>query len=236
MLLISTPSAARAQWYFQAYLGGNHTQRADIHIVQPSTGVDVTYGQVSFEARSLKAPQYYGYRLGRTLGKDRRVGIELEFTHLKVIAETGTPLTVTGQVGGAAVSTSERMDERVGRYSMSHGLNFIVANVVWRTPLGGGASDKSAIAFVARGGLGPTLPHAETVVSGIAREQYEWGGLGLHAAAGFDLRLHRRLSAFLEYKLGYAKPTISIANGTGQTTALTHQIAVGLGIGLTRPQ
>ena len=51
MLLISTPSAARAQWYFQAYLGGNHTQRADIHIVQPSTGVDVTYGQVSFEAR-----------------------------------------------------------------------------------------------------------------------------------------------------------------------------------------
>ena len=38
----------------------------------------------------------------------------------------------------------------------------------------------------------------------------------------------------MEYKATFASPTITISNGTGQTTALTHHFAIGLGINLGR--
>jgi hypothetical protein len=90
------------------------------------------------------------------------------------------------------------------------------------------------VAFVARAGAGPTLPHAETTVNGQAREQYEYGGLGLHAAAGVDVRLHSRVSGAVEYKVTAAKPTITIAHGTGQTTAVSHHLSVGVVFNLWR--
>ena len=88
--------------------------------------------------------------------------------------------------------------------------------------------------IVARGGAGPTLPHAESTVGGVAREQYEFAGLGLHGASGVDVKIHRWLSAVVEYKLTYAKPEITIAGGSGSMTAITHHVAVGLAFGLSR--
>jgi len=226
--LVLTPSAAQAQWYFQGYLGGNHTRSADVRIRQPSAGVDLTFANVSFDAEPLKAPQYYGYRFGR-MQKRGVLGVEFEFLHLKIYARTSEQVRVTGQLAGSNVATNARMDETVQRYSMSHGLNFILANLVSRIPLGASRS-----AFVVRGGLGPTLPHGESVVFGVNREQYEWAGLGLQGAAGLDLHITGRISGVVEYKLTHARPTISIANGTGRMTAVTQQIAVGLGIELRR--
>jgi hypothetical protein len=219
-----TPAAAHAQWSFQAYFGGNHTQAADIEIHQPSLGTDLTYRHVSFEAKPLEAPQYYGYRFGHVGGLGS-LALEFEFLHMKAYADTGMPAQVDGKVAGVAVSTTERMDAKVARYSMSHGLNFILVNVAWRRPLTG-----MPATFVVRSGLGPTLPHGESVVFGDAQEGYEWGGLGGQAAAGLDVHLAGRLSAVLEYKLTFAKPTITIAGGTGQTTALTHHLAIGIGV------
>jgi opacity protein-like surface antigen len=134
---------------------------------------------------------------------------------------------VTGRLAGAAVNDTRRMDTAVQRYSMSHGLNFILANVVSRRPIPGGR-----LAVVVRAGLGPTLPHGESVVFGVNRERYEWAGLGLHAAAGLDLHVTGRMSGLVEYKVTYARPTIAIADGTGQMSAATHQVAVGLGVRL----
>lgn len=225
---VLAPAIAHAQWYFNGYFGGNYTQAADIRIHQPDAGVDLTYRQVSFEAKPLDAPVYYGYRFGH-MGRKRRIGLEFEFLHLKAYAITDKPVTVTGRIGAATVSGSERMDERVTRYSMSHGLNFLLINAVIRRPI-----QNSRTTFAFRGGLGPTLPHGESVVFGVSQEQYEWAGLGVHAAAGLEARLVGRLLAVAEYKLTFAKPTISIAGGTGETTAITHQIALGLGVNLGR--
>jgi hypothetical protein len=227
-ILLASPQVARAQWYFQGYLGGNHTLPADIHIAQPTAGVDLTYSQVSFDAKPLKAPQYYGYRFGKVL-KGGRLSLEFEFLHAKVYARTTVPVQTSGHIGATTVADTEPMDVNVQEYAMSHGLNFMLFNVVSRHPIGDGGS-----AFVVRGGLGPTLPHAESTVFGVNREQYEWAGLGGQIGAGFDVHLVGRLTANIEYKLTYAKPRISIDNGTGQVTALTHQVALGLGVGLGR--
>jgi hypothetical protein len=224
------PSVASAQWYVHGYLGGNYTQSADVHISQPSTNTDLTYGGVSFEARPLESPQYYGYRFGYTsTTKGPQWGLEFEFLHLKVYAKTGEPVALVGRIEGTALSTTERMDTRVARYSMSHGLNFILLNAVIRQPIGDTAGK-----IVWRGGLGPTRPHGESVVFGVSQAQYEWAGLGGQASVGAELPLTGRLLGIVEYKATFAKPTITIAGGTGDTTALTHQVALGLGLAIGR--
>ena len=96
------------------------------HKAASTKNVDLTYGGVSFEAKPLEAPQYYGYRFGHTSTiKGPQFGIEFEFLHLKVYAKTDEPVALVGRINGAPVSATERMDARVSRYSMSHGLNFM---------------------------------------------------------------------------------------------------------------
>jgi hypothetical protein len=214
-LVVGLPAPASAQWYAGVYMGANTTMPADVTVT--GDGYDITFPDVSFEAKSFTSPQYYGWRVGRFVDEGRRLGLELEFIHLKVIAKP------------------EELGPEVTRYQMTHGLNFLVVNLTNRTPLGRSAYGEPRVALVARGGVGVTLPHAETTVFGEPREQYEYAGLGAHAAVGFDIRLKGRLSLISEYKLTYARPTISTAhNGTGRTTAMSHHLAVGFAFGLSR--
>jgi hypothetical protein len=229
------PRHASAQWYVAGYLGTNHTQNADVHVVQPAPDVDLAFGDATFRSEAFSTPPYYGYRIGRFLDGDRRrLALEFEFIHLKVIANTGEVLSVNGHIGSTAVSATETMDTVLQRYSMTHGLNFLLGNVSSRFPVGNSAPDRAPAAIIVRAGLGPTLPHGETQVFGQIQQQYEWAGVGLHGAAGLNVRIHGRLSANVEYKLTYAKPRITLPGGTGQMTAVTHQLAIGAAFGLTR--
>jgi hypothetical protein len=209
------PMTAEAQWYAGIYLGANTTQAADVRVTGP--GYDLTYPDVSFEAKSFTSPQYYGWRLGRLLSDSRRIGIELEFIHLKVIARP------------------EELGPEVTRYQMTHGLNFLVVNLVNQIPLGRSAYGDPPVSLFSKLGAGITIPHAETTVFGEAQEQYEIAGLGAQAALGLSIRLKGRLSLTTEYKLTYARPEISTAlNGRGRTTALSHHVAVGVAFGMSR--
>jgi hypothetical protein len=58
--------------------------------------------------------------------------------------------------------------------------------------------------------------------------------LGAHAAGGFEIRLHARISGLIEYKITFAQPELTIAGGTGKMSALTHHVAFGLAFGLSR--
>jgi hypothetical protein len=222
---LCSPAGASAQWFGGAYLGANHTQRAAITIEQPAIGRSFTFHDVAFDGRPFESPQYYGWRVGRFFGARQRVGVEFEFIHLKVIAQTAGAYRVTG-LSTAGPDDPVVMSEVVERYSMTHGLNFAIVNLVSRTPLGQGP-----FTLMVRSGAGPTLPHAETTIDGEAREQYEAGGLGAHISAGVDVRAWRSISAALEYKFTLARPEIEVAHGTGHTTAATHQVVIGLAFG-----
>jgi hypothetical protein len=213
VLLVAAP--ASAQWFGSVYMGANTTRPADITL--KGDGYEATFPAVEFEAKPFTSPQYYGYRLGRFLSDTRRVGVEFEFIHLKVIARP------------------EQLAPDVQRYAMTHGLNYMLVNLVSRVPFGRSAYGDAPFALVSRIGAGMTYPHAETTILGVAREQYEFAGPGAHAAIGVDVRLKGRLSLLTEYKMTYSRPKISTAhNGTGQTTALSHHLAVGLAFGLSR--
>jgi hypothetical protein len=215
LVFLGVATPASAQWYGVVYLGANKTLDADIAV--KGDGYDLAFQKVDFEARPFESPQYYGWRLGRFLNDTRRLGVELEFIHLKVIANP------------------DRLGPTVQQYRMTHGLNFILANLTNRVPFGRSAHGDAPFALISRLGAGVTVPHAETTILNVTKEQYEYAGIGAHAAVGLTAKLKGRLSLVGEYKVTYAKPKITTAhNGTGQMTALTHHVAVGFAFGLTR--
>ncbi|HWB15382.1 MAG TPA: outer membrane beta-barrel protein [Vicinamibacterales bacterium] len=222
------PARAEAQWYAGAYLGANYTQPANVSIDQPSRDTSLTFSDVHFAAEPWTSPQYYGWRVGRFFGASRRWGIELEYTHLKVIAKTDESYAVSGTLDGAPIGPDiGPMNTIVDRYRMTHGLNFYVGNLIVREPL-----RWSRATFVGRAGAGITVPHAETTIRGEGREQYEYGGPGMNLSAGVDVRLTRLLSAVADYKFTFAKPEIDIVDGVGRTRSATHQVTIGLAIGM----
>lgn len=228
-LILGIASPADAQWYFAAYLGANATRPADVTITVPSANLALTFQEVEFDAHPFESPQYYGWRLGKLVGAGRRLGVELEFIHLKVIGLTNQSYATTGTSGSATLAAGDPMSRIVERYSMTHGLNFAVANLVFRQPLASGRA-----ALILRGGAGFTVPHTETTVLGVSVDKYESGGPGVHGAIGLDIRLSGRLSFLAEYKFTRARPEISVAGGRGRTTSATHHAAAGLAFGLSR--
>jgi len=221
------PSRADAQWYLAVFMGANHTPPAPVSIDQPGKGTSLSFHDVTFEARSFKAPQYYGYRFGQ-FDRSRKLLFEVEFIHLKVIAQTSRAFHVTGQLAGAAVDETVPMSTLVERYQMTHGLNFFLFNLKRRVAIKPRPDGSSRASILAGGGFGFTTPHAETTIGGVTREQYEYAGLGLDAAVGLDLRLKDHLAVVADYKVTYAKPRITIDGGTGQMSALSHQVAFGV--------
>lgn len=231
MLIVFVAGArqAQAQWFIAGQLGASATQSATVSVNVPAASFDVKFQNVEFEGRSFESPQYYAVRLGRWLDARGTVGIDFELIHLKVIAKTGAAYTTTGTVAGAPLPPTQPMSATVERYSMTHGLNFLVASVVSRRTFG---AERAALLL--RGGGGVTVPHTETTVLGTAVDQYEAAGFGAEGSAGAVFKLSDRWQVLAEYKFTYARPEITAASGTGRMTAITHQVAGGLAFGLWR--
>jgi hypothetical protein len=208
------------QWTVAVYGGGVHTHRSDLTIRQPDAATDVRFRDVEFASQSLDSPVYYGYRVGRALRR-RLLFLEGEFIHAKAYARLDRRPTGTGTLRGQRVEGA-RIGDLVQHFAISHGLNFILANVVVRKPLAA-----TRLGLVARAGLGPMRPHGETELDGRRLENYEWAGVGAQVAAGVELRLWRGLHGLLEYKLTSARPRIAVYAGEARVSTLSHHFAVG---------
>jgi hypothetical protein len=202
-LMSSAP--AHADWTLAAYLGGTWTSRADLTVDRPASGGPTTLSDVTFDSRSFESPPYYGYRFG-WFRERSGVGIEGELIHLKVYARP------------------ETLGAEVRRFSISHGLNLVLANAVVRRPL----PSSHRASMTARVGAGVSVPHAESEVGGVTQEQY--GSLALQAAFGTEVRIAGRARLLAEYKLTTAAPTVSVAGGTIQGRYLSQHLAAGLGV------
>ncbi len=203
-LLSATP--AQADWVAAAFLGTAWTSPARLTVDLGSRSQD-TFDDVTFDSRSFDLPLYYGYRVA-WFPRDSGWGAEGELIHLKVYARPGT------------------LGPTVRRFSISHGLNMLLANAVVRRPLDQGRR----IYATARLGAGVTVPHGESDIDGVTQEQYEWGSLVLQGAIGTEFRIARHARLLAEYKLTTAAPTVSVAGGTIQGRYLSQHLAAGLGV------
>jgi hypothetical protein len=228
-LVLCLPSNARADWVASAFLGHPWTRSSTVVLALPDRQTAIEIDGVQYRGESFRSPQYYGYRITWIPDARRWLGIEGEVIHAKVFAQAGRLVRIRGTLGGAAVDASLPMSSIVQRLAMSHGLNFIFANVALRRELGPvDAQGASRLVVVVRAGAGPTVPHAESTVDHVNRDQYESGGLGAQAAGGLEMTLWRGLGVIGEYKFTWVTPQIDVAGGQATVPARSHHLVGGL--------
>lgn len=231
-MVLLGPGIARAEWIVGAFLGHAQTQSSTIVLTLPSQGTLLNVSGVDYRGESFRSPQYYGLRLTWSPDAHQWLGIEAEYIHAKVFAELDGTVHLQGTLRGATVDASAPLSSLVQRLGMSHGLNFILANLSMRR--GFGPLDAKRVhraVAVVRAGAGPTRPHAETQIDNVPIDQYEDGGLGAQVGGGVELSLWRGFGALGEYKFTWASPEIEVGSGQAKVPARSHHFAFGLKYG-----
>jgi hypothetical protein len=214
--------AADAQWIVSAYGGAVHTRPASITIEQRESGTSLAFERVPFAGRSLESPIYYGYRLTRRVSSRHGVFVGAEFIHAKIYAERAG-VTGMGSHRGASVGAVP-MDAVVGRFAMSHGLNFLLGTIGIRRALTG------RVTGLVSAGAGPVVPHVEVEVDGAIREDYQLVGVGLHGAVGLEIRVLRCVAIVGEYKLTRARVRAALNTGHLSLNPVSHHIGFGIAV------
>ena len=206
----------RAELDLSVFTGVALTQDNDLTLHQRG-GTDLTFHDVSYEGRDFETPPYYGARLLWF------AAFGAEFFHVKLYADTGDIVHVTGWRDGARVDANERIDDTIESFSISHGLNFPLADLVYRWLPGERWQPYVGI------GLGAVIPHVESSVGGTFHEEYQFHGPGAEALAGVNFDLTRHWGVMFEYKFTYANlDSLDIPVGSIEITPLTHQLVAGI--------
>jgi hypothetical protein len=229
LVFVLLPATTSAQWAFSTYTGTSHTRPSTITVDRPDVGQTLEFIDTQYDARPFKAAPYYGLRVTRFFSEARKLGLEVELLHNKVYARTGEVVRVRGTSAGTTIDSPLLMNTLVQRYNQSHGLSFVLANLVWRQSLG---EPGSRFSVLARAGTGPVISGRDIVMNGLNVQGYELSGIGAHASAGLTTRIAGRVSAMVEYKFTYARPEINLTGGGhGRMAAASHHITAGLTIG-----
>jgi hypothetical protein len=127
----SASGTSRGEWTVAGYLGGARTGSSPLTISQPSLGNLLRFDAVHLEGRSLQGPLYYGFRGGYFLHR-LKLGLEAEFIHLKVYADTTRQVQASGIRLGTPIDRIITLRDIVEQYSISHGVNLLLFNLAGR--------------------------------------------------------------------------------------------------------
>jgi hypothetical protein len=217
-----------AEWVLAVYLGSAHTVSAPLSLTQPDAGNDLRFASVDYRGESMTPPFYYGYRVSVFPRASSWIGIEGEFIHLKAYAETDRTTRMIGTLRAEAVDMMLPIRSVVERFSISHGLNLILLNVVARRTVHGRRDGRGGLELLGRAGIGPTLPHVESTIDDVSREGYGLGSPALHTAAGLEIRVSTRLTVLAEYKLSRTRQTVGVDRGEMRGSFVSHHGVVGM--------
>lgn len=229
---------AQGEVLFDLLGGKAFVSGSDVEIDEPSRGNDFTVHGVSFDDESFRSPPWYGLRVGYFLASRPWIGGGIEFFHYKMLAETGEVRRVTGRRSGEAVDSRERIDRSLQRFDVSHGVNFLTADLVVRR---GWLRDperfpNGRIQPYAGFGVGAAIAHPENVVQGRANDQaYELGGAAVQVFLGTRVFLGERLGLVAEYKFSHASLDVGVAGGEARVSAEAHHLLGGITLPLRLP-
>lgn len=220
--LRAAPPAIDGEWVVAAYLGGARTQRSDLTISQPTLGTQLRFDGVRFRGQSFTGPLYYGVRGGRFFARAPALGVEVEFTHLKVFSDAQQTVPARGTHTGEPIDGPVRLGDIVQRYSISHGLNLLLLNVAARY------RPADRLYLTGRFGVGPTIPHPESHIDTNVSEHYQWGRAAAQFAAGAEFRVGHGVYALGEYKFTRTHQRDRIFRGTAEALFYSHHGIFGL--------
>ena len=208
------------------YFGVSQSRPSDLYVSQPARGNDATLHDVAWHDYPGRAPIYYGVRLTYNPPNHLSTQIALDYTHLKIYADTAQVVEQNGTWHGTSFAQKAPMSDRVQSFEITHGLNLLGIAVLQQVAVAGATR-----AYI---GGGPVmyLPHSENRIDGIAGgDGYEYGGGGFEVLAGIRGCIGTK-PLYVETKYSHGVPTVSIAGGHARTRADTvHELA---GIGFAR--
>jgi hypothetical protein len=216
------PGQAEADWTLGAFLGTAWTHASAVHMVVPALQTDLVIAPVQYRSASFQSPVYYGGRASWTPHATSHLAVEAEFIHMKVFAKTDRPARMHGMWHGVPVNDEARVGSVVQRLAMSHGLNFILANVAYRHDI------RNRLRAVARTGVGATVAHVETTLDGFTQDHYAHGGLAAQFAGGVAAEVVPHLQLIAEYKFTWSSPTIDVASGTATVPVRSQHLVAGI--------
>jgi len=228
-VIVSFAGTARAELDLTAFTGIALTQDSELDLHQRGD-TDLTFHDVSYEGRDFETPPYYGARLLWFPAENSHWGFGAEFFHVKLYADTNEIVHVTGQRDGERVDANEPIDDTIESFSISHGLNFALADLVYRWLPGERGTDflGRLQPYVGVGG-GAVIPHVESNVGGTFHEGYQFHGPGVQALAGVNFDLTRHWGVMFEYKFTYANlDSLDIPGGSIEIMPLTHHLVAGI--------
>lgn len=229
-VLAAAPSAS-AEPFFDASLGKSFTGRSRIHVRQPSIGSDFRVHDVGFDDDSFAGPLWYSLRAGYFLESRPWLGFGVELLHFKVFADTAEEQRVSGTYRGTAIDAVTRVDSIVQGFDVSHGVNYVTADLLLRYPLlrDGDRFPYGRIQPYAGTGLGMVVTHAENRIDQTDNhERYEIGGVGVQAFTGVRFQLIRWFGLFAEYKFTHSDLDVGVANGEAGVSDDTHHFCWGI--------
>lgn len=217
---------AAAQWTLGGYIGQAHTLDSSLALRQPVLGTDIRFSNIAYSSESFQPPLYYGVRAGYRLRP--HWGVEAELTHLKVFADVNQNTLVAGALNGTPINTVVPINTIVQRFSISHGVNLLLANAVFRQQLGHSASENFVPFYlVFRAGAGATIPHAESTIQGQTDEHYQTGSPAFQLAGGIEVRIWHRIHWSGDYKFTRTRQHVDVHAGTASTLLQSHQVITG---------
>ena len=149
----------------------------------------MTLKNVPWSDESFKSPIYYGARLAYWFD-DTPWGLALDFTHAKMIASADDVVEVIGSRAGVPVSGQERVGNTFTNLQISHGLNLLTLNGLYRLRL------PISIEPYAGLGVGVAIPHIETEIGGVTTQEYQLAGPAAQGLIGVHAPVYGRFSAF----------------------------------------
>lgn len=217
-LALGAAGAGRAENQFSLYTGSTFTRNSDLTVRQGGTGL--VLHDVQWDADPFKAAPYYGLRLTHFFDRYPSWGVAFDYTHYKMIADTSRIVPVAGTWRGTPVSGEARMDAYVQHFEISHGLNMLSVNGIYRWQnlswLGNRLEPYVGLGVV------HYRPHAENTVGNVAHETgYEASGFGYQLLGGARYGLSSRWGVFAEFKYNSGTAEVDVAEGTARTSVRT---------------
>jgi hypothetical protein len=169
---------------------------------------------------------YYALRFHFLPASLPNFGIGLEQTHFKTfLTDMNQKIRITGIRSGARMDTTKEVSDIFSLYSISHGVNHLSINLVYRWMLypDADAPDGQVQPYISLN-LGPAIPHHEVLYRENGRtvgKAYEFQpgiqNWGMGFSLGSRFRIFKHFGLYLEYKFSYSTlHGLSFASKTGQ--------------------
>jgi lipid A oxidase len=225
VLVLQAPLAAET--LFSAYTGTSYTRSSDLRLAQPGLASDFTLRDVHWDAHPFKPAPYYGLRVTHFYDRSPNWGAAIDYTHYKIYANTDRVVSADGTVRGVPIAAAVPMNQLVQRFEISHGVNVLSLNGIYRW-LDAGIAAGRLQPYVGAG-LAYYVPHAENTVGGVPFEGgYKTSGFGYQLFAGAQYWMTERVGLFAETKFNSGTAKVDIAGGRAETPLRTFHVVAGI--------